>query len=49
MIFLKRLISAILLFMAVLEFSGCGATIDGVGQDVSRIGRGIKTIFVRDR
>ena len=25
---------------------GCGETIRGVGRDFSRIGRGVKTIFV---
>lgn len=28
--------------------AGCGETIGGVGKDVSRIGKGIKTIFVKD-
>ncbi|OGW69074.1 MAG: hypothetical protein A2036_01855 [Omnitrophica bacterium GWA2_50_21] len=32
--------------LLVLFFSGCGETIHGVGKDVSRVGRGVKTIFV---
>ena len=33
------------LFLAVF-ISGCGETVHGVGKDVSRVGRGVKTIFV---
>lgn len=32
--------------LLVLFVSGCGETIHGVGKDVSRVGRGVKTIFV---
>lgn len=34
------------IFILTLVFSGCGETIRGVGRDISRIGRGVKTIFV---
>ncbi len=37
-----------LLLLAVLTaaLSGCGETFRGAGKDVSRIGYGVKTIFV---
>jgi len=37
----------ILIFVSVM-LSGCGETVNGLGKDASRIGKGIKTIFVRD-
>lgn len=33
---------------ALLILSGCGETVRGVGKDVSRVGRGVKTIFVSE-
>ena len=36
----------ILLLIVIL--AGCGETIRGIGQDVNRMGRGIKTIFVSE-
>jgi len=32
-----------------LFLAGCGETISGVGKDAGRIGKGVKTIFFRDR
>ena len=26
---------------------GCGETVSGIGKDISRVGRGVKTIFIR--
>ena len=37
----------LLIFVSVV-LAGCGETISGVGKDASRIGKGVKTIFVRD-
>lgn len=34
-----------LLLLGVL-LTGCGETIRGAGKDVTRVGRGVKTIFV---
>jgi len=36
------------LIMLVIMTQGCGETIRGIGRDVGRVGRGIKTIFVSD-
>ena len=37
------------LFLSVIVFvSGCGETIRGMGRDLTRVGRGIKTVFVSD-
>lgn len=33
-------------FLLVVLLAGCGETIRGAGKDVSRVGRGVKTIFV---
>ena len=35
-----------IIVLGVLVISGCGETVHGVGQDFSRMGRGVKTIFV---
>lgn len=28
--------------------SGCGSTVRGVGKDISRVGRGVKMIFISE-
>ena len=45
---LKRLAIFIILAVFVLSATGCGETFSGIGTDVRRMGRGVKTIFVRD-
>jgi predicted small secreted protein len=47
-LFCKKLIFSILLFILVLQLSGCGETFHGMGKDVQRVGKGVKTIFIRD-
>ncbi|HNV86767.1 MAG TPA: hypothetical protein PKL97_07385 [Candidatus Omnitrophota bacterium] len=37
-----------ILFFILISLYGCGSTVRGVGKDFSRVGRGIKTIFVSD-
>ena len=39
----KRILALLAL---ITFFSGCGETVRGVGRDASRIGYGVKTIFV---
>ncbi len=39
-------IKFVALFLFLILISGCGETIHGVGKDVSRVGRGVRTIFV---
>lgn len=34
--------------LAVFVLSGCGETVRGMGRDLSRVGRGVKTIFISD-
>jgi len=36
------------LFIYCGMLAGCGETIGGVGKDVSRMGKGIKTIFISE-
>ena len=36
------------LFFIVIFLCGCGSTVRGIGKDFSRVGRGVKTIFVGD-
>ena len=38
----------LLLVFAMLILAGCGETVNGVGKDIKRIQKGIKTVFVRD-
>lgn len=28
---------------------GCGETVSGIGKDARRIGKGVKTVFIRDQ
>lgn len=34
------------LLLLLVLISGCGETVRGVGKDVTRVGRGVRTIFV---
>ena len=45
---LKKCIMLIMLAIFCISVSGCGETLYGVGKDFRRVGKGIKTIFVRD-
>ena len=42
----------IMVLMVLLSFCsiviGCGETMGGIGKDATRMGRGIRTIFVKD-
>ncbi len=44
----KKLMLISFLFLVVFQLSGCGETISGIGKDTKRIGKGVKTIFVRE-
>ncbi len=35
-----------LVLLVLLVFAGCGETLRGMGKDVTRVGRGLKTIFI---
>ncbi len=45
---MKKMILLILLAIFSASLFGCGETINGIGKDVKRVTRGVKTIFVRD-
>jgi len=47
-LFLKRSIMIVFLMVVLLQLSGCGETFHGVGKDWGRVGKGVKTIFIRD-
>ena len=47
-LFCKRFILIVFLTVVILQLSGCGETFHGVGKDLNRVGKGIKTIFTRE-
>ncbi len=47
-LFCKKIILVMFIAMLVLPLSGCGETVHGVSKDVKRMGKGVKTIFIRD-
>ena len=46
--FCKRFILVVFLMVVILQLSGCGETTQGISKDWGRVGKGIKTIFIRD-
>ncbi len=36
------------LIIVAIQLSGCGETVSGIGKDWHRVGKGVKTIFIRD-
>jgi len=44
---MKRIAFLVLVVFCVASI-GCGETVSGVGKDASRIGKGVRTIFIRD-
>ncbi len=47
-LFFKKILAAVFLMIVMLQLSGCGETLQGVGKDWGRVGKGVKTIFIRD-
>ena len=46
---MKRYIALVLALVFVsLIVTACGETFNGAGKDIKRVGKGVKTIFVRD-
>lgn len=43
----KYALVIVVVLLSSLVMAGCGETISGVGKDAGRIGKGVKTIFVR--
>ena len=46
--YIKSWIILMLLTFFCISIIGCGETIGGAGKDIRRMGKGVKTIFVRD-
>ena len=46
--FYIKLVLVIFVSIAAFQLSGCGETFQGMGKDVQRVGKGVKTIFIRD-
>jgi predicted small secreted protein len=45
---MKRRVALVLgLIIASLITAGCGETVNGLSRDINRIGKGIKTVFMR--
>jgi predicted small secreted protein len=44
----KIVLLVVCLILTYVITTGCGETIDGLGKDINRIGKGVKTVFVRD-
>ncbi len=46
-IFKKSFLAAVLILL-IFQLSGCGETLQGISKDAQRMGKGVKTIFIRD-
>jgi predicted small secreted protein len=44
----KKIFLALVLISFCVASTGCGETISGIGKDVSRMGKGIKTVFIAE-
>lgn len=45
---MRGLLAIAILVSFTLTIVGCGETIGGVTKDIKRMGKGVKTIFIRD-
>lgn len=45
---MKKYTVILILIVFAATLTGCGETVSGVGKDARRIGKGVKTIFVKD-
>lgn len=48
---MKKHICIVMLLAAItgaMVISGCGETVNGLGKDTKRMGKGVKTFFFRD-
>jgi predicted small secreted protein len=44
----KKAALVLILIFFCLELSGCGETVQGVKKDAQRMGKGVRTIFIRE-
>ncbi|MBD3425936.1 MAG: hypothetical protein GF409_01740 [Candidatus Omnitrophica bacterium] len=45
---MNRLYSLVAILVITAFLAGCGETVNGMIKDTKRIGKGVKTVFVRD-
>ena len=45
---MRKVITVVSLLIIVVFLAGCGETLNGMGKDTRRIGKGVKTVFIRD-
>ncbi len=45
---MKKSLLILSLIVIGAYLSGCGETFSGIGKDASRIGKGVKTVFIRE-
>lgn len=45
---MKRFFIGIILMVFTITLFGCGETFTGVTKDVKRMGKGVRTVFLRD-
>lgn len=45
---MKKIVLGIILMAFALSLFGCGETLTGVSKDIRRMGKGVKTVFIRD-
>ncbi len=45
---MKKILAVAILISFTLTIVGCGETISGATKDIKRMGKGIKTVFIRD-
>ena len=46
---MKRNFTFVMIAMLLsVSLAGCGETINGLSKDAKRIGKGVRTVFVRD-
>lgn len=45
---MRKIISVVVLLLLIVSIVGCGETVSGIGKDATRIGQGVRKVFVRD-
>ena len=43
-----KAVYVLFLLVIIAQLCGCGETLQGIGKDARRVGKGVKTIFIRD-
>ena len=45
---MKKTLLLLILAIIGMYLAGCGETVSGIGKDAGRIGKGVKTVFIRE-